>query len=178
MMNKENCPFCDNFDLHRQNVANLIPEWRGTSLTVAESPHLVVVAEPYPIVPNPYYLIVPREHNNSFADVSPRYDGEMSKIMYFLQNLSGTNEFVLFEHGDRQDSERKTKSISHAHAHFIPIDGNFNILSWIEDQLRNYGVKSNLVEFEDLGVIRQLQSKVGEEDYLLFSPRGKRPIDA
>lgn len=109
---------------------------------------------------NGYFMILPRKHIMSFAELTSEEQKELltviEDITYILKQMYNKN-ILFWENGSGKSGQSKSAtSIVHAHGHLMPISSNYNVL---EDSFIN-GVPLSPIKETEL-------SKYAEQPYLL-----------
>jgi len=119
---KKRCVLCNGLKDEFQNIKDHYPELRS-NVTLFETESFRVIPDKFPIATN-HIIILPKEHINTFAEFSDAQGHEIGYILDRLEDITKSENFIMFEHGTSKKEELNTpahiKSIFHAHLHFIP----------------------------------------------------------
>lgn len=108
--------------------------WGEDERVLWENDNFVVIPTVGCITPG-YLLLLPKEHNYSFADVPTSLRGELMAISTFLRKLIAREykcQVLIAEHGSIQ-CDRGAACCDHAHLHFIPVPDDEAALEYYED---------------------------------------------
>lgn len=160
------CLFCSRLKGHAQNISKLVPEYEGKRLIYYETDHFLTTADLYPVVEDPYFLIVPKSHFNAFSQIDNDWSQEMDIVVRYLRKLfSYKKSYVIFEHGE-VFSEKKVQSVYHAHSHIILT--NINYFPFIFKRMKESKMNPHILSFSTHSTLQEVQKKIKNESYLLF----------
>lgn len=118
----DGCVLCAGIKDNFLNIEQQYAELRS-NVTLFETKSFKVIPDKFPITSN-HIIILPKEHINTFAELNDARGNEVGYILDRLENVTKSNNFIMFEHGTSKTEELNTpphiKSIFHAHLHFIP----------------------------------------------------------
>lgn len=160
------CLFCSKLKGHAENIARLIPKYKGKKLIYYQTPHFLTTAELCPIVKDPYFLIVPKKHFKAFSQINKLYAREMDTIIRYLRGLfKHKKSYVIFEHGE-VSGENKAQSVYHAHTHVIVTNKNYFL--HILKKMKENKMNPEILKFSTHSTLEEIQKKVKSKNYLLF----------
>ncbi len=116
------------------------------SRLICSTKNLTLLADMSPLVPG-HLLLLPSSHYLSFAQVLFRHEAEVRGFLAdFLPRYRETfGEPLILEHGSSEGQESQA-CITHAHLHFLPVDG---------DRVDDLLIGDSLT-YEDLGSFGEL----------------------
>ena len=168
---RNDCLFCAGATELTKRFSNYYPNFDLRKAIFYQTDNFITTPDMYPVVGDPYLLLIPKMHVTSFRKLGSSYRQEIAKHLSAMDkvlNPSDKYARVMFEHGQNKDGNQ-TKSVYHAHLHVVYT--NFcrrkishrvmkDILSWdaIPLPTREPSFMSALEE--------QLEV---DDDYLLFS---------
>ena len=169
-----NCLFCASVTDLAERFSGYYPNFDLCKAIYYQTSNFITTPDMYPVINDPYLLLIPKMHLTSFRKIDDSYRQEIQVHLDFIDkilNPYGKYTRIMFEHGQNKDGNQ-TKSVYHAHLHIIYT--NFcrrkisrrvmkDILSWD-------AIPLPLHEPSFMTALKkQLET---DEDYLLFSIDG------
>lgn len=169
-----NCLFCASVTDLAERFSGYYPNFDLRKAIYYQTSNFITTPDMYPIINDPYLLLIPKMHLTSFRKIDDSYRQEIQVHLDFIDkilNPCGEYARIMFEHGQNKDGNQ-TKSVYHAHLHIIYT--NFcrrkishrvmkDILSWDAIPL----------PLHEPSFMTALKKQLGaDEDYLLFSIDG------
>ncbi len=127
-----------------------------------ETDNVVLKPDILPSSPDGHFLVIPKEHNLSFASL-PHLAGEVGNMIYEAEQII-KRPLVFFEHGSIHEGS-KVQSVYHQHGHLIP-DGSIDMLAYMCDSLKKMNIQYDVVDTADLSPIINLQKVCKGFNYL------------
>ncbi len=81
-----NCIFCNNLLNRCNSITDLLPDIKNDRLVFHETENLLLTIDLYPIVNDPYFLIVARDHIKSFKQLHTKVDLEITEMFLFIKS--------------------------------------------------------------------------------------------
>ncbi|NMB57301.1 hypothetical protein GYA19_05210 [Candidatus Beckwithbacteria bacterium] len=162
---EHDCLFCNKLTGHVENVTEWFPEFKGSALLVAKSPHFYMTLEGFSPLPgkHPYYLLVPKPHLTGFAYVPQSFGAETNELVQFAKDLTGAQSMVMIENGAYTNGH-KVQSVYHAHKHLIALSEGMNLIGYMPELLKARGLNfiqlSRMGEFDDFSIVSALRRRL------------------
>jgi 8-oxo-dGTP pyrophosphatase MutT (NUDIX family)/diadenosine tetraphosphate (Ap4A) HIT family hydrolase len=165
MKNDGVCLFCHNLKGHIQNAKKLLPKITRSKFIISNTVNFFVTYEPFPINDDPYFLIIPKNHYNSFIQIPNDINSEINQIIKDLIEMHKKQNIIIFEHGEQEDG-KKAQSIYHAHTHLILSNNNY--FQQMQSELNMLNIRFNIIKFPNYSTQSVLKDLTHDQSYLLF----------
>lgn len=144
-MKKSDCIFCQ------------IPVNGLSEFILYEGNVFRVIHDGFPIA-SPHFLIIPKEHTDSYHSVSIDDFTELNKIIALFSTKIADRKYMLFEHG------KLGQTVKHAHMHMLPA------LIPLDTLISELHVDGEVVE------IKNMSDLTMHDEYLFLSSEGKNVV--
>lgn len=168
------CRFCASATELTKRFSGYYPNFDLRKAIYYQTDNFITTPDMYPIISDPYLLLIPKMHLTSFRKINDVYHQEIQAHLSFIDkilNPHGEHARIMFEHGQNKDGNQ-TKSVYHAHLHVIYTNFCRRKISHrvIKDVLSWDAIPLPINESCFMNALKgQLKA---DDDYLLFSIDG------
>lgn len=175
------CPFCEQNngksqgEILTERLIAIAPKI-GERAIYLSTENFITTVDQHPLTPDPYFLIIPRQHFTSFAQMPVQMNEELREHIEYVQMCTREKysegkkmTMVVFEHG-QNETGNAVKSVYHAHLHVLWMDTSaLEILGKVYGEFRRLDVSWQSSQITcQMDYLANLANKKIAGDYLYF----------